>query len=177
MPASRVAITGMGVVSAFGCGVRSFWDALSHGRSGIRPIIGLRAVSFSERRASIGLRPRPSISMRSSLMLIDRFAQYALVAAAEAMTSSGLTTVDAIVTGCSAGGQDAMDAGFVDLYQKNSPRVNPMMVPRVMSSGAASHIAMELRCHGSGVFRLNRVFFSESRDRPGVLDGAERRMC
>ena len=35
-----------------------------------------------------------------------------------------------------------MDAGFLDLYQKNSPRVNPMMVPRVMSSGAASHIAM-----------------------------------
>lgn len=76
-------------------------------------------------------------------MAVDRFAQFALVAAAEAMRNAGLSTADAIVTGCSAGGQDAMDAGFVDLYRKNSPRVNPMMVPRVMSSGAASHIAMQ----------------------------------
>ena len=75
------------------------------------------------------------------LTLVDRFAQYALVAAGEAMKNSG-RQVEAVITGCSAGGQDAMDAGFVDLYQKNSPRVNPMMVPRVMSSGAASHIAM-----------------------------------
>ena len=41
-----------------------------------------------------------------------------------------------------------MDAGFVDLYQKNSPRVNPLMVPRVMSSGAASHMSMEFGVTG-----------------------------
>ena len=54
--------------------------------------------------------------------------------------------------------------------KKNSPRVNPMMVPRVMSSGAASHIAMRVRCHRSGVFSLNRMFFGQPRDRPGLLD-------
>jgi nodulation protein E len=79
---------------------------------------------------------------------LDRYAQYALVATREAMRMAGQTKLDAIVTGCSAGGQDAMDSGFVDLYKKNSPRVNPMMVPRVMSSGAASHIAMEFGVTG-----------------------------
>jgi nodulation protein E len=82
------------------------------------------------------------------LTLLDRYAQYALVAAREAAAMANRFQFDAIVTGCSAGGQDAMDAGFVELYQKGLPRVNPMMVPRVMSNGAASHIAMEFGVQG-----------------------------
>src|SRR6476469_6874145 len=137
----------MGAISALGCGVRSFWDAVSSGRSGIRPIIGFDPFRFPNGAQVSGYDPAQHFDEKQ-LMMIDRFAQFALVAANEAMKSSGLTTVDAVVTGCSAGGQDAMDAGFVDLYKKNSPRVNPMMVPRVMSSGAASHIAMEFGVTG-----------------------------
>jgi nodulation protein E len=143
----RVAITGMGVVSAFGCGVSVFWDALSQGRSGIRPIERLPPLRFPNGAQVSGYAPLEHFDEKR-LMLIDPFAQYALVAAREAISTAGAPGIDAIVTGCSAGGQDAMDAGFVDLYQKNSPRVNPMMVPRVMSSGAASHIAMEFGVKG-----------------------------
>jgi nodulation protein E len=129
------------VVSALGCGVNPFWDALSHGRSGIRPITGFEPFRFPNGAQVAGFDPAQHFDEKR-LVLLDPFAQYALVAAEEAMTSAGLTTAGAIVTGCSAGGQDAMDAGFVDLYKKKSPRVNPLMVPKVMSSGAASHIAM-----------------------------------
>jgi nodulation protein E len=41
-----------------------------------------------------------------------------------------------------------MDEGFVDLYRKQLPRVNPMLIPRVMSNAAASHIAMEFGLQG-----------------------------
>lgn len=143
----RVAITGIGVVSALGCGVAQFWDALSHGRSGIRPIVGFDSLRFPNGAQVDGYVASEHFDDKR-LTLVDRFAQYALVAAREAVRMSARQVFQAVVTGCSAGGQDAMDAGFVDLYQKNSPRVNPMMVPRVMSSGAASHIAMEFGIRG-----------------------------
>jgi nodulation protein E len=136
----------MGIVSAVGCGVASFWDALSNGRSGIRPIAGFE-MRFPNGAQVEGYSASEHFDEKR-LMVVDRFAQYALVATREAVRMSGRDRFGAIVTGCSAGGQDAMDAGFVDLYQKNSPRVNPMMVPRVMSSGAASHIAMEFGVTG-----------------------------
>lgn len=146
MPA-RVAITGMGIVTAFGCGVEPFWKALSRGKSGIRPIEGLQALRFPN-GAQVGGYNAADHFDEKRLMFLDRFAQYALVAAREALATSGPVDIETIVTGCSAGGQDAMDAGFVELYRNNSPRVNPLMVPRVMSSGAASHIAMEYGVQG-----------------------------
>ncbi|HYI96046.1 MAG TPA: beta-ketoacyl synthase N-terminal-like domain-containing protein, partial [Bryobacteraceae bacterium] len=132
---ARVAITGMGVVSTFGCGVTPFWEAISSGRSGIRPIEGLAPLRFPN-GAQVGGYIASEHFDEKRLMLLDRFAQYALVAAREAMRQAGAPAIDAVITGCSAGGQDAMDAGFVELYRNNSPRVNPLMVPRVMSSGA-----------------------------------------
>jgi nodulation protein E len=141
-----VAVTGLGVVSALGCGVAPFWDALSQGRSGIRPVDGFD-LRFPNGAQVDGYIASEHFDEKR-LMLLDRFAQFALVAAREAVRMSGRASCDGIVTGCSAGGQDAMDAGFVDLYRKNSSRVNPMMVPRVMSSGAASHIAMEFGITG-----------------------------
>jgi nodulation protein E len=148
LPEHRVAITGMGAVSCFGCGVVPFWDAVSRGRSGIRPVEGFdQPFRFSNGAQVSGYIPAEHFDDKR-LTLLDRYAQYALVATREAVRMSGRTRFDAIVTGCSAGGQDAMDAAFVDLYKRNSPRVNPMMVPRVMSSGAASHIAMEFDVTG-----------------------------
>ena len=137
----------MGVVSALGCGVRPFWDAVSVGRSGIRPIAGFEPFRFPNGAQVSGYVATDHFEEKR-LVLLDRYAQYALLAAREAASMAGRTSFDGIVTGCSAGGQDAMDDGFVDLYKKGSPRVNPMMVPRVMSSGAASHMAMEFGVKG-----------------------------
>jgi nodulation protein E len=147
LPERNVAITGMGVVSALGCGVEPFWDAVSTGRSGIRPIAGFEPFRFPNGAQVDGFRASDHFEEKR-LTMIDRYAQYGLVAAREAMAMAGSPELGAIVTGCSAGGQDAMDEGFVDLYRKGSPRVNPMMVPRVMSSGAASHMAMEFGVTG-----------------------------
>jgi nodulation protein E len=87
------------------------------------------------------------------LTLLDLFAQFGIVAAREAIRDSaidltGLSLRTGIITGSSAGGQDAMDATFFDLYRKGLPRVSPMMIPRVMSNSAASHISMEFGIRG-----------------------------
>jgi nodulation protein E len=147
LPAIRVAITGIGAVSALGCGIHPFWDAVSTGRSGIRPIFGFEPFRFPNGAQVDGYVASEHFDDKR-LTMLDRYAQYALVAAREAVAMSGASQFSAIITGSSAGGQDAMDAAFVELYQKGLPRVNPMMVPRVMSSGAASHMAMEFGVKG-----------------------------
>jgi nodulation protein E len=148
----RIVVTGLGAVSAFGVGVPSLWDGLSAGHSAIRAIATPlpTPLRFSNGAEVLNFQPTDHFAEKQ-LSLIDRFAQYGLVAAREAIAQSRVVVAGprtAIVTGCSAGGQDSMDDGFLDLYGKSLPRVSPMMIPRVMSSGAASWIAMEQNITG-----------------------------
>jgi nodulation protein E len=85
---------------------------------------------------------------------LDRFAQFAVIAAREAVCCSGLefTTESraacAIVTGSCVGGQTAEDAGFRDLYKLGQSRVHPLTIPRTMANAGASHISMEFGITG-----------------------------
>ncbi len=85
------------------------------------------------------------------LSLLDPFAQYGLAAAREALRDAGLTISPertAIVTGSGGGGQRTTDDGYVDLYARNQPRVNPLTIARVMASSAASQISMDFGIRG-----------------------------
>ncbi len=134
----RVAVTGLGVISALGHNAREFWDALRGGPVRHRSDRVRRAgpAPLPERRRN----PRTTIpsatSMRRSISLLDRFAQFGVVAAREASASAciewtpALREATAIVTGSCVGGQTTEDEGFVNLYRNNSPRVNPLTIPR-----------------------------------------------
>ncbi len=80
---------------------------------------------------------------------IDRFAQFAVIAAREAIRDANLEwDADAresavVITGSCVGGQGTEDAGFVELYQCGRGRVSPFTVPRIMANAGASHISME----------------------------------
>jgi nodulation protein E len=82
--------------------------------------------------------------------LLDRFAQFGAIAAREAVAAAGIQWTDelrettAIVTGSCVGGQGTEDEGFVNLYRKNIPRVNPLTIPRTMENAAASRISLEM---------------------------------
>ena len=146
----RVVVTGLGVVSALGPDVRGFWSALREGRSGIAPMerddpAPLRFPNAAEARAydsAAHFAPK-------ELLQLDRFAQFALVAAREALAeadlawTSDLRTRTAVITGSSTGGQDTQDEGFVKLYVEGGSRVGPLTVPRTMANAGASHISIE----------------------------------
>ena len=80
---------------------------------------------------------------------MDRFAQFAVIAAREAVCQSGIEWSDelrentAIVTGACVGGQSSEDACFWDVYRLNKARVPPLTIPRIMANAGASHISME----------------------------------
>jgi len=146
----RVAITGVGVISAIGNNRDEFWDSLSNGRSGIRPLQSIPAGQLRfPNAAEVQNYEATSHFEEKDLSLLDRFAQFGVIAAREAVQDAGIQWTPelrentCIVTGSCVGGQTTEDKGFVDLYRNNSPRVNPFTIPRTMANAAASRISLE----------------------------------
>ena len=151
----RVAITGLGAVSALGVGVPAFWDGLVAGRSGIREVTRFRTRELARPIAAEvpDFDPAPWVT-EDRLSLLDRFAQFGVAAAIEAYRDSGLTLQgDAcdragVSMGTGLGGATAEDEVYERLYRQNAPRVHPFTIPRLMYNAATAHIGMELGLRG-----------------------------
>jgi nodulation protein E len=145
----------MGVISALGPDVSGFWQSLADGRSGIRRI---ETVDHTRLRCPNGAEvhdyvPSDFFSLKQ-LDLLDRFAQFGLVAARAAVTdariawSPALRSRTAVVMGTCVGGQTTEETAFADVYAHNRTRLPPLLIPRVMANAATSHVAMEFRIKG-----------------------------
>jgi nodulation protein E len=149
----RVAVTGIGVVSACGDTFGEFWTAMAAGRSAIRPMTLVpETLKFSQAAEASQFDPLRYFDEKDAGML-DRFAQFAVVAAREAVASSGLK-IDArlgrsaaIVTGSCAGGQTTEDRNFHNFYALKE-RVSPLTIPLVMANAGASRISREFGIMG-----------------------------
>src|SRR5580658_9760237 len=115
----RVAITGMGAICALGRNTREFAEALSQGRSGIAPIesTDTSQLRFQNGAEVKGYSHTPYFDDRRADFM-DRFAQFAVIAAREAVADAGvqwtqaLRETAAIITGSCVGGQSTEDIGF-----------------------------------------------------------------
>ncbi|GAB4370680.1 MAG: beta-ketoacyl-[acyl-carrier-protein] synthase family protein [Bryobacter sp.] len=148
----RVVVTGLGCVSTFGKGVAPFWQALSQGQHGIRPLPAPKEGDLKITTGAWWADYDPAAHLGHNLILLaDRGSQFAILAAREALADAGLEkppTNSAIVTGCCVGGKHAEDASYWDVYAEKKPRVHPLTIPRVMANSGASLIAMELGITG-----------------------------
>jgi nodulation protein E len=146
----RVAVTGIGVISALGCRREAFWQGLARGASAIRPLalVPPGSLKFTNGAEVAAFQASAHFDEKEA-GLLDRFAQFALVAAREAVTDSAIKfTRDlgertAIVTGTSAAGQSSEDEQFRNLYARNETRIHPLTIPRIMANAAASRISLE----------------------------------
>jgi nodulation protein E len=146
----RVVVTGAGVISALGHNCGEFWQSLAAGRPGIRPLqaVDRGLLRFPNGAEVQGFDPSRHFEEKE-IGLLDRFAQFGVVAAREAINQAGIEWSEelrestAIVTGSCVGGQTTEDEGFVNLYRNNIPRVNPLTIPRTMENAAASRISLE----------------------------------
>lgn len=152
---TRVAVTGLGVICALGRTTAEFAASLREGRSGIAPI---RSADMSQIRFQNGAEV-PDYSFRGYFEerqadFIDRFAQFAVIAAREAVADAGvawtpeLKESSAIVTGACVGGQSTEDQGFEAVYKNGLNRVHPLTIPKTMANAGASHISMEFGVTG-----------------------------
>lgn len=151
----RVAVTGLGVVCALGNNVKEFWQGLSTGACGIRALRdpGAPPYKFSTGAEACDFRPEDHFSEKDT-MLLERFAQFATVAAREAVAESGLRFDDelgdrsAVITGTGVGGKSSEEEGYRRLYRESESRVPPLTIPRTMANAGASRISLEFGIQG-----------------------------
>jgi len=151
----RVAITGLGAICALGRTVAETAEALRQGRSGIGPIESTDSsqLRFKNGAEVRGYTHQPYFEDRRA-DFIDRFAQFAVIAAREAVTNAGVEWTPqlrqnaAIVTGSCVGGQSTEDIGFQEVYKFAHNRVHPLTIPKTMANAGASHISMEFGVTG-----------------------------
>ena len=142
----------MGAMCATGHDVASFLAATRAGQVGIGPIANIPTERLSATIAAEirGFDPAAHFPAKQ-MPLLDRVAQLALVAGREAMAQAGLAPGDApeaaVILGASIG-LETFDSAYEQLYGRGLSRVHPFSVPRIMPSGAASHLSMEFRTHG-----------------------------
>jgi nodulation protein E len=147
---NRVAITGMGVISALGQDTASMRSALKQGRSAIGPLTALLADQLIIR---IGAQVPDFDPMahfpEKQLSVLDRCSQLALAAARQAVTASGLDFRNevgvrtAVIIGTGVGGMVTIDENFRRLYSDGAKRFQPLTIPKMMISAPVSHITME----------------------------------
>ncbi|MFM2355731.1 MAG: hypothetical protein RLZZ528_1467 [Pseudomonadota bacterium] len=151
----RVAITGAGTINALGHDVASTLAAFREGRCGITEL----AIQDVDR---LGVRiggqvhdwdPEAHFN-RQQIALYDKFTQFTLLAAKEAIEQSGLDLrgklgLEAgVVLGTAGGGVNTWDENYRAVYAEGKNRVHPFVVPKLMNNAAASHVSMEFALRG-----------------------------
>jgi nodulation protein E len=151
----RVAITGLGAISALGRNTMEFAASLRDGRCGIGQIesADVSRMRFQNGAEVRGYCHKPYFEDRQADFM-DRFAQFAVIAAREAVQQAGIEWTPesreraAIITGSCVGGQSTEDLGFVSVYKEGLNRVHPLTIPKTMANAGASHISMEFGITG-----------------------------
>lgn len=151
----RVVVTGCGVVSPVGIGVGEYWASLQAGRSGIAPpSAALPALNPKQAVAEIrDFDPLRWFGERE-LVALDRVAQFAVVAAREAVAQSGIALDGALsertaaIVGTGVGGAVTMDEAYRRVYGEKAARVHPLTIPRLMPNAPASQVSMHLGVRG-----------------------------
>lgn len=147
-----VAVTGVGVVSPAGSDLATFWRRIVDGETAIAPLHGVATGHHLAARVC-DFQPGDHFD-RQQLPTLDRFSQFAVVAARQAMSDSGLRLTDeerenvAIIIGSGSGGSNTLDESYLKLYGERATRLHPLTIPKMMINGCASQVSMDLGLKG-----------------------------
>lgn len=151
----RVVITGAGTINPLGHSVPETLEAMKSGVCGIGPI-DIRDVERLSIRIGGQVKNYSADTHfnRQQQSLYDRFTQFTLLAAREAIGQAGLefsgqlATDAGVVLGTSGGGLNTQDENYRAVYEEGKNRVHPFIVPKLMNNAAASHVSMEWNLKG-----------------------------
>ena len=152
----RVVVTGLGTINPCGNNVHETWDAVTNGRSGIGPITAFDASDWPVRIAGEVKNWDPVTALdRRATKRMDRFMQFAMVAALEAVADAGLEVGDeglgdrtGVYVGSGIGGIAELCDGAERLLNQGYKGLSPFFIPRVLTNLAAGQIAMALGARG-----------------------------
>lgn len=145
----RVMVTGIGIISPLGLDVESTWDGIVNGRSGVDLITAFDTEGFDTHFAAEvkGFDPENYLE-RKEARRMDRFAQFAAVAAQQACAQAGLErgTVDpyhvGVIIGSGIGGISTLSQQHEILIERGPKRVSPFLIPMMLGDMASAQVSM-----------------------------------
>lgn len=152
---NRVVVTGLGIISPLGLDVASNWDAVINGKSGIASITLFDASNFSTRIAGEvkGFEPTNYVN-RKEARRIDRFGQFAVAAAKQAVENAKLVIDDnnrndiGVLIGSGAGGLWTLQEQTLNMAQNGPDRVNPFLATMMIADSGSAQVSIALGAKG-----------------------------
>ncbi len=151
----RVVVTGMGAITPIGNSVEAFWNSIQEGKIGIAPITKFDTAEYKVKIAAEvkDFDPREYMDFKAAKRM-EPFSQYAVAAAREALAQSGIELEKedpyrvGVIIGSGIGGLGSMERDHQKLLEKGPSRVNPLLVPQMITNMAAGNVAIQLGCKG-----------------------------
>lgn len=151
----RVVITGMGAITPIGNTVDEFWNAIKEEKVGIGEITKFDTENYKVKLAAEvkGFVAKERMDFKAAKRM-DTFSQYAVVAAREAFEQAGLNMENedpyrvGVIIGSGIGGLLVMENEHSKLLEKGPSRINPLMVPMMITNMAAGNVAIDLGLKG-----------------------------
>ncbi|MBQ1612492.1 MAG: beta-ketoacyl-ACP synthase II [Alphaproteobacteria bacterium] len=152
MTKRRVVITGLGAVTPFGVGVDKFWQSLVEGKSGVSLIENmdteLHTVKIAAEVKDKDFNPEEYLEPKEAKRM-DRFTQFAMVAADEAIADSGIDEADidpyriGVIVSSAAGGFKTFEKNHIMMLEKGPTKASPFTVPMLIVDMASGRISMK----------------------------------
>jgi len=153
----RVVVTGLGAITPLGSTVQETWEAMKAGKNGIAPISLFDASNFKAKLAAEVKDFDPAQYLeRNDVLRTDRYAQFAVAAAQQAVEASGIVGKViperfAVQFGTGIGGMNTFETEHSKLMDHGPRRVSPLFVPMMIANMAAGMIAIRFDCRGSAM--------------------------
>ena len=150
---TRVVVTGMGAITPIGNDVESFWQGLKDKTVGIGPITYFDTTDYKCKLAAKGFDPKQYMDAKAARRM-EAFSQFAVAASKEALEQSGIDMEKedpyrvGVCVGSGIGSLQAMEKDVKKLNEKGPSRVNPLLVPLMISNMAAGNVAIQFGLKG-----------------------------
>ena len=151
----RVVVTGMGAITPIGLSVEEFWAAVKSGKTGFAPITKFDASEYKCKLAAEvkDFDPKNYMDFKAAKRM-EAFCQFAVAASKEAIADAGLDMQQedpwrvGVAVGSGIGSLQAMEREHSKLLEKGPNRVNPFLVPMMISNMAAGNVSIQFGLRG-----------------------------
>ncbi len=158
MSKRRVVVTGLGAVTPIGNNVKDFWAGIREGKVGIGPITKFDTTDYKVKIAAEvkDFNAKDHMDPRSARRM-DPFCQYAVTAAKEALEDSGIDMEKedsfraGVIVGSGIGSLPQVENNYEKILTKGPGKVNPLMVPMMISNMAAGNVSIQFGFKGKSI--------------------------
>lgn len=152
---NRVVITGMGAITPIGNNVKDFWQGIKEGKCGIAPITAFDTTNHKVKLAAeVKGFDAEAIFGKKEAKKLDRYSQFALYAAKEAMEDSGLNQAEfdhdrfGVLISSGVGGLATVETACHIMEEKGPDRVSPFSIPMMIGNMAAGNVSIAVGARG-----------------------------